>query len=57
MEKIIGMMNSYYLIAISLFLLWFISYIIFNVGGVIHFVFLAGVFVLILKFIKDYSNE
>lgn len=51
------MINPFYLIASVLVLIWFISFIVFNVGGAIHFLFLAAVIAVVIQFLKDSETE
>lgn len=48
---------GYYLLSAFFFLSWFIGYLVFDLGGFYHLVFLAAVVVMIVKLVSDGKNE
>lgn len=46
-----------YVIAFLLFISWFIGYIVFNIDGIFHFIFLAAVAVLLFSALSDTRKE
>ncbi len=50
------MKHLYYFISAALFGVWFLGFIIFNIGASIHFMFLLGVLMLIVQLFIDYKK-
>ncbi|MBP0612342.1 lmo0937 family membrane protein [Chryseobacterium sp. cx-311] len=48
--------NILYIMAAVLFFSWMIGYMLFDIGGVFHFMFLFSVLAVLLKLVKDYSR-
>lgn len=51
------MKDLYYISAGVLFVIWFLGYLIFNLDGYIHLVFILAVFIAILKMYKDSKSS
>ncbi len=50
-------MNSklFYYLAAFLLILWFLGFMVFNLGNAIHFVFLFAIVVFVYKLINDFK--
>lgn len=58
MDKLKEMkIDALYILAVVLFIGWFIGYIFYSVGGIFHLTFLMAIIVLIFKLIKDNTSN
>ncbi len=48
--------NVHYYFAAFLLIIWVSGYLIFNLGGVFHLVFLASVILFLIKILYDFNN-
>lgn len=47
----------YYYLGIFLIAMWFLAYMVLNLGGVIHLIFLLGVLVFVYQVLKEFDNQ